>query len=88
MNSFIESALSRKPLSLVRRQAHLGDAESRYTPVSIISSAGEGSEERPQTIPAAAREAPLRHLSLFDLVAVCAILYEGGIINSVMKYWF
>ena len=79
MNSFIESALSRKPLSLVRRQAHLGDAESRYTPVSILS-AGEGSEERPQTIPSAAREAPLRHLSLFDLVAVCAILYEGGIL--------
>mmetsp|Transcript_21457 Transcript_21457/g.46621 ORF Transcript_21457/g.46621 Transcript_21457/m.46621 type:complete len:705 (+) Transcript_21457:166-2280(+) len=77
MNSFIDNALTRKPLQLVRRQAHLGD-ESRYTPVAILS-AGEDTSEHdtggppsssadggPSTL---AREAPLRHMSLFDLVA-------------------
>ncbi|KAL9182585.1 LOW QUALITY PROTEIN: hypothetical protein ACHAXT_013237 [Thalassiosira profunda] len=88
MNDFLESALSRKPLRLVRQQAHLGD-ESRYTPVAILASgehAGESSREGgpgtglgAQDAGGAAgggtggevapRQAPLRHMSLFDLVA-------------------
>jgi len=72
MNSFIDSALTRKPLRLVRKQAHLSDVDSRYTPVAILS-AGEGTSEEdaaqqhPQHV--GAREAPLRHMSLFDLTA-------------------
>mmetsp|Transcript_39614 Transcript_39614/g.69576 ORF Transcript_39614/g.69576 Transcript_39614/m.69576 type:complete len:705 (+) Transcript_39614:110-2224(+) len=82
MNSFIENALTRKPLQLVRKQAHLGD-ESRYTPVAILSAGGEDTNEEGGGYFAAAahnesdrtpntatpREAPLRHMSLFDLVA-------------------
>ena len=78
MNSFIENALSRKPLQLVRQQAHLGD-ESRYTPVAILSTGGEDTGEddgssyfnaaaEPKSRVNSTREAPLRHLSLFDLV--------------------
>ncbi|KAL7530361.1 hypothetical protein ACHAXR_003447 [Thalassiosira sp. AJA248-18] len=88
MNTFIENALARKPLQLVRRQAHLGD-ESRYTPVAILSAGGEDTSEdgggggyfaaassaaadepvRPLAVADTPREAPLRHMSLFDLVA-------------------
>ena len=84
MNDFIENALTRKPLQLVRKQAHLGD-ESRYTPVAILSAGGEDTNEEGGGYFAAAahnesdrtpnnatprREAPLRHMSLFDLVGV------------------
>eukprot|EP00584_Thalassiosira_punctigera_P015534 CAMPEP_0172546634 /NCGR_PEP_ID=MMETSP1067-20121228/16358_1 /TAXON_ID=265564 ORGANISM="Thalassiosira punctigera, Strain Tpunct2005C2" /NCGR_SAMPLE_ID=MMETSP1067 /ASSEMBLY_ACC=CAM_ASM_000444 /LENGTH=208 /DNA_ID=CAMNT_0013333595 /DNA_START=55 /DNA_END=678 /DNA_ORIENTATION=+ len=91
MSSFAECALSRKPLALVRKQAHLGDEPSRYTPVAILSpGGGEDAGEDASTSyfdaaapppggptttcgacpsPTRAREAPLRHMSLFDLVA-------------------
>ena len=80
MNSFIENALSRKPLQLVRQQAHLGD-ESRYTPVAILSTGGEDTGEddgssyfnaaaEPKSKVNSTREAPLRHMSLFDLVGM------------------
>ena len=39
--SFIDNALTCKPLQLVRKQAHLGDDNSRYTPVAILSSDSE-----------------------------------------------
>ena len=66
MNNFLENALTRKPLLLVRKQAHCSDETSRYTAVPIFDT------ETPIK-PAAARtpsrnEAPLRHMSLLDLV--------------------
>ena len=79
-SSFIDNALTCKPLQLVRKQAHLGDDNSRYTPVAILSSDSErgtsSSEQQQQS--ATAREAPLRHMSLFDLVAYGV----GGTIGS------
>ena len=70
MNTFIESAFTRKPLRLVRQQAHCSDETSRYTAVPIFDT------ETPIKPAAAAnsspgggkREAPLRHMSLLDLV--------------------
>jgi len=81
MNTVIEHALTRKPLTLVRKQAHLGDADSRYTPVAIHASESASEDDggfsnaaaTPLSAPttnAADREAPLRHMSLFDLVAL------------------
>ena len=86
MNSFLEHALTRKPLQLVRRQAHLGDdGDSRYTPTPLVpispcpgedtgegsgAAAGPAAAALDAAAPAAppGREAPLRHMSLFDLV--------------------
>lgn len=42
----LENALAKKPLQLVRRQAHLSDeGASRYTPVGVIGRGGGGEEE-------------------------------------------
>lgn len=86
MNKFIENALTRKPLQLVRKQAHLGDDTSRYTPVAILSSDSERGESTAaaQSLSSTQqqqqhhREAPLRHMSLFDLTAYGV----GGTIGS------
>ena len=125
--TFAECALARKPLRLVRRQAHLGDDDSRYVRPSILlldddddddDDGGDASEgggggggghgyggggRRPgggaspsSPSPASAlddtpppppsrgarqrrsREAPLRHMSLFDLVAFGVGCTVGG----------
>ena len=133
--TFAECALARKPLRLVRRQAHLGDDDSRYVLPSILllddddddDDGGDASEgggghghgyggggRRPgggaspsSPSPASAlddtpppppsrgggpagrrqqhprrqrrsREAPLRHMSLFDLVAFGVGCTVGG----------
>ena len=77
-SSFIENALTRKPLQLVRKQAHLGDDSSRYTPVAILSDSDHVSDRQQQTSTPPQREAPLRHMSLFDLIAYGV----GGTIGS------
>ena len=78
-SSFIENALTRKPLQLVRKQAHLGDDSSRYTPVAILSDSDHvRSDRQQQTSTPPQREAPLRHMSLFDLIAYGV----GGTIGS------
>ncbi|KAL7484699.1 hypothetical protein ACHAW6_010351 [Cyclotella cf. meneghiniana] len=84
MDSFLTNALQRKPLQLVRQQAHLSDdpsePPSRYSAISILGSsygAGEHTEESilRETHDANVRarhptqEAPMRHMSLFDLIA-------------------
>ncbi|KAL7544908.1 hypothetical protein ACHAWF_008274 [Thalassiosira exigua] len=112
---FSANALARKPLRLVRRQAHLGDAsDSRYESPSLVvgppassggdvdllgtttttsgegtselgagveggvggplsplpaKGSGEGGKGGDGVVPHREREAPLRHMSLFDLVA-------------------
>ena len=82
MERFIDSALQRKPLQLVRKQAHLSDEPpSRYTALSILeaTTSGEGigdtiehghdginNRDKEGTQQA---EAPIRHMSLFDLVS-------------------
>jgi APA family basic amino acid/polyamine antiporter len=105
MRALVESALSRKPLRLVRMQAHLGDGDSRYVPISILQEnddddstsatdtggardstprptassdpsnrdGGRGNGNRRRT-----RTAPLRHMSLFDLVAFGVGCTVGG----------
>lgn len=73
----LENALAKKPLQLVRRQAHLSDeGASRYTPVGVIGRGGGGEEEEDDEYfdpngrtGEQRREAPLRHMNLFDLVA-------------------
>ena len=48
MGALLENALAKKPLQLVRRQAHLSDeGGSRYTPVGVIGRAGgeEGDDD-------------------------------------------
>ena len=69
MNTFIESAFTRKPLRLVRKQAHCSDETSRYNPVAIFDTE---TPIKPSAAAAAAhggkRNAPLRHMSLLDLV--------------------
>lgn len=66
MNTFIENALTRKPLLLVRKQAHCSDEASRYTPVPIFDTE---TPIKPTTIqPSRNDEAPLRHMSLLDLI--------------------
>lgn len=86
MSSFVENALARKPLSIVRRQAHLGDDESRYAPHGRVSAGedagGGGADGRPGSAAgspggATAREAPLRHMSLFDLVGAYAAVVSS-----------
>mmetsp|Transcript_24812 Transcript_24812/g.47522 ORF Transcript_24812/g.47522 Transcript_24812/m.47522 type:complete len:121 (+) Transcript_24812:133-495(+) len=87
MNTVIENALTRKPLTLVRKQAHLGDTDSRYTPVAIHASESASEDDGgffnaaapPLSAPttnAADREAPLRHMSLFDLVGACCGMWK------------
>ena len=45
MGALLENALAKKPLQLVRRQAHLSDeGGSRYTPVGVIGRGGAGGE--------------------------------------------
>ena len=82
MDRFIDSALQRKPLQLVRKQAHLSDEPpSRYTALSILeaTTSGEGTGDSTRlandgnnnrdTERTQHTEAPMRHMSLFDLVS-------------------
>lgn len=93
MNNLIEYALQRKPLQLVRKQAHLSDPsqhESRYTAASYLDREDVGGdtgdyEEGYEAFHATSSktesttssshqqhqppEAPMRHMSLFDLTA-------------------
>eukprot|EP00804_Cyclotella_cryptica_P017321 CCRYP_018998-RA/>CCRYP_018998-RA protein AED:0.07 eAED:0.07 QI:727/1/1/1/0/0/5/1114/670 len=83
MDSFLSIALQRKPLQLVRQQAHLSDdpskPHSRYSAISILGSSGAGEHTTDSTLgevenanvhPAQPnQEAPMRHMSLFDLIA-------------------
>ena len=79
MNTFLENALTRKPLQLVRKQAHCSDEtlSSRYSAVSIFdpettlkpktaqSSHGNHGGGRSSR---SGSGAPLRHMSLLDLI--------------------
>mmetsp|Transcript_23240 Transcript_23240/g.37872 ORF Transcript_23240/g.37872 Transcript_23240/m.37872 type:complete len:453 (-) Transcript_23240:364-1722(-) len=64
MNTFIENAMTRKPLLLVRKQEHCSDETSRYTAVPIFDTE---TPIKPAAKPSRS-EAPLRHMSLLDLV--------------------
>ncbi|KAL3789120.1 hypothetical protein ACHAWO_012653 [Cyclotella atomus] len=85
MNRFITSALQRKPLQLVRQQAHLSDEPpSRYSALSILDETHAGESSHPIIHPNSSTlhehdpssptlhtttEAPIRHMSLFDLIS-------------------
>ena len=81
MTRFTNSALQRKPLQLVRQQAHLSDEPpSRYSALSILAESNpetvhESIKDSEHTITTSnssnkhATEAPMRHMSLFDLIA-------------------
>jgi amino acid permease len=83
MDSFLTNALQRKPLQLVRQQAHLSDdpsnPHSRYSAISILGSYGAGEYTAESILREAddanvhprhpTQEAPMRHMSLFDLIA-------------------
>jgi len=71
MNTFIENALTRKPLLLVRKQAHCSDETSRYTAVPIFDTETPVKPTRRTQQPSGSgggAEAPLRHMTLLDLV--------------------
>ena len=105
---FAAHALARKPLRLVREQAHLGDGDSRYESPRLVSpslgatatstsgedtgewmgAGGMGGGAGPLAPPDTGnggedadgspkeREAPLRHMSLFDLVGeICLFIF-------------
>ena len=85
--SFLANALRRKPLQLVRQQAHLSDP-SQHGSVAVANLTGSGDYAAASTIQLdggkvtsetttskqssehehSDREAPLRHMSLFDLI--------------------
>jgi len=74
MNTFMENALTRKPLRLVRKQAHCSDETSRYTAVPIfdtetpVKPTPTTTAQQPSHHGGGGGGAPLRHMSLLDLV--------------------